>query len=606
LKPAHTRDPGSTRFPRRAVAVALIGTAVLALAGVWLVRGTVRYYTVTVRWRASVAENQRRNAEHRLSIYPAGRSDSDAPLYMLGDTTRRNVAALVNAPEIDGVTDVDLQALSATNSNERNPWAWLAIRYQWIDRVQTPDKIFRRTALVPLFAMFLVCALAASPQGRAWLTERVPRMSPTALGLFRITFAMGLAGVVQGTVRGDPAMRIGCYIFLALFAAGFASRLAFVGFVVLFTRAHLANPADHGIALPLKTLWLMILVPWGAGVSVDRWLWRRVGRPYNEAPSRWYGLAIWIPVLMLGLGYAAAAFAKIDEIGPRWITGGAVKYFFLVDELHAPVHWGRYIVRSDTLSVVFSAAAVLGESSVILAAMWPTTALLLVAGLVALGLHIGFFLFQGVWWSAWWALLPAFVPWEAIASRWAGRTSRIAAAEMSAEPRPSWSAWVAGAVLFAAVIQQPVASFLRRDYWFLLSDFPMYSNVYFASRAEMAAMEETRFQPSPIIRYQPANGPSDVIDGRFREVDRNGALSSAAQRLVRDQALSDAELAAVRGVLAQYVSRYGTSPRQVDILADTWRFDWSVADFVPRGEWRHVTTIDVVEQTLGSRSESAP
>ncbi|HYS25784.1 MAG TPA: hypothetical protein VEP46_09290, partial [Vicinamibacterales bacterium] len=40
-------------------------------------------------------------------------------------------------------------------------------------------------------------------------------------------------------------------------------------------------------------------------------------------------------------------------------------------------------------------------------------------------------------------------------------------------------------MLFTAVVQQPIASLLRAEYGVLLSDFPMYSNVYFSTRTEM-------------------------------------------------------------------------------------------------------------------------
>lgn len=188
---------------------------------------------------------------------------------------------------------------------------------------------------MPLFAICLLCALAGSKPGRAWLAHRVPPMSAEALGLFRVAFAASLALVVRGTVA-EPTSRTLCLVFLGLFAIGLAARVSFVLFVLVFTRVHLGNTDDHAVALPLKTLWLMTIVPWGAGLSLDARLGRRFGGRPDTVPSRAYGLATWIPMLMLGLAYAAAAFAKMDDVGPRWITGGAVKYFFLVDG-HQPV-----------------------------------------------------------------------------------------------------------------------------------------------------------------------------------------------------------------------------------------------------------------------------
>ena len=116
-------------------------------------------------------------------------------------------------------------------------------------------------------------------------------------------------------MQGEP-LRLACDVFLALFAIGLASSLAFAAFVLAFTLAHADNMA-HDFALPIRTLWLLILVPWGAGFSVDELCRRYFFRRFNTEPSRLYGLATWIPMLMLGLAYAAAAYAKLDELGFR-------------------------------------------------------------------------------------------------------------------------------------------------------------------------------------------------------------------------------------------------------------------------------------------------
>src|SRR5258705_4913521 len=265
------------------------------------------------------------------------------------------------------------------------------------------DRVVRDTGVVPAFAICLLIALAASKEGRGWLVRRAPVVSAEALGLFRTAFAACLWIVVTRTV-GAPFRTI-CFVLLALFATGVAARASCALFVLVFTRVHRGETDNQAVALPLKTLWLMMVVPWGAGLSVDALVRRILGWRPAPARSRAYGLAAWIPVMMLGLAYAAAAFAKIDDVGPRWITGGAVKYFFMIDGHGAPVNWGRYVARSDALSVLFSGLAVAGESSVILAAIWPTPSMVRAAGLVAVSLRLGLYLFQGGWWRAWWVLV---------------------------------------------------------------------------------------------------------------------------------------------------------------------------------------------------------
>lgn len=456
------------------------------------------------------------------------------------------------------------------------------------------DRVVRDTGVIPAFAICLLITLAASKEGRAWLVRRVPVVSAEALGLFRIAFAACLWIVVTRTV-GAP-FRTACLVLLALFAGGVAARVSFALFVLVFTRVHLGETDSHALALPLKTLWLMMIVPWGAGLSVDA-LARRVfsWRP-SPARSRAYGLAAWIPVMMLGLAYAAAAFAKIDEVGPRWITGGAVKYFFLLDGHDAPVQWGRYVARSDALSVLFSGLAVAGESAVILAAIWSTPAIVCAAGLVALSLHLGFYVFQGVWWTAWWVLLPAFLPWEPIASTL--RLSRPVREPLAA-PGIGRLSWGVGLVLLLAVLQQPVASLMRVTYGFALSDFPMYSNVYFSTREEMATVQEEHFQPPPLVRLEIPAGPGQGVT--TKAIEPGAALSDVARKLTRGEPLTDADQALMRDVVTKNVTGLGATPPRVDVLADTWKFDWSIADFVPRQQWKALATVNLAEGVVEVR-----
>ena len=154
----------------------------------------------------------------------------------------------------------------------------VALAGWWVDAsIGLPppfDRVVRDTGAVPLFAICLLIALAGSKAGRAWLADRVPPVSAAALGLFRIAFAASLSLLVRSTIN-DPTSRGLCFVFLGLFAIGLAARVSFVLFVLVFTRVHLGDAEDHAVALPLKTLWLMMIVPWGAGLSIDAWAWRR-------------------------------------------------------------------------------------------------------------------------------------------------------------------------------------------------------------------------------------------------------------------------------------------------------------------------------------------
>jgi hypothetical protein len=39
-------------------------------------------------------------------------------------------------------------------------------------------------------------------------------------------------------------------------------------------------------------------------------------------------------------------------------------------------------------------------------------------------------------------------------------------------------------------------------------------------------------------------------------------------------------------------------PPTVDVLADTWRFDWSIADFMPRHQWKTIAVVDFDKGTI--------
>jgi hypothetical protein len=70
-------------------------------------------------------------------------------------------------------------------------------------------------------------------------------------------------------------------------------------------------------------------------------------------------------------------------------------------------------------------------------------------------------------------------------------------------------------------------------------------------------------------------------------------LTDAARKIARGQPLSDVDAAGVRGAIGSYVATYGARPSRIDVLADTWKFDWSIADFVPRREWKPIATVNL-------------
>jgi len=155
-------------------------------------------------------------------------------------------------------------------------------------------------------------------------------------------------------------------------------------------------------------------------------------------------------------------------------------------------------------------------------------------------------------------------------------------------------------LLFTAVVQQPIASLLRAEYGVLLSDFPMYSNVYFSTRTEVAAFQEATFQPPSNIRFE---GPGvEEMDARVKRADPAAALPGIARKIARGEAITAADAAAVRAVTSRYIEAFGRTPPRIDVLADTWRFDWSVADFVPRQQWKAIATVSLDDGVIQVRN----
>ena len=113
-----------------------------------------------------------------------------------------------------------------------------------------------------------------------------------------------------------------------LFIAGILARLAYVVVVsMMFINVLmiLTRTGGHDWGLPIVTLIVMTIVPWNEAPPL--WQLRRSWAAYGapHLASRVYGFAVWIPGLMVGLAFAAAAYAKVGGTGLEWITNGTVR-----------------------------------------------------------------------------------------------------------------------------------------------------------------------------------------------------------------------------------------------------------------------------------------
>jgi hypothetical protein len=464
----------------------------------------------------------------------------------------------------------------------------------------------KRLPVLALFIALLAASVASFPRALgAWLGARVPPLTASALGAFRMAFgtAMMLALLRetppdaipfeaqrasswlarQDLIRqlaatpeaGELTRQLGAAA-LALFAVGLWPRGALTvaaSAITLFVGIGLNQKAMHDWGIPLITLWALTFVPWHDSVGVQSGLarWRR--RPVVPAAPRVRGLALWLPTLTLGVAFAAAAFAKLDTSGLAWITGGAVRFHFLQDAHQAPVQWGLLVAGSDPAAIGLSLAAVATEGLFWLAALTPSLLVRSVFGFAGITMMSGFFLFQGVFWPAWWALFLVFLPWPLVdrlrAARKPDTDAALATASLPA---------AASAVVVAIVAQQPIVSALRLESEPFLSDYSMYSYTWPSKRAFSEQFGE-KITYALSVEGRAPDGFHDWLRATPVFFD---ALNEAAGLSVRGVAWSDRTRAAVGAARRAYQTDFGEPLSLVDVRQLVQRFDWDKGAFDAR------------------------
>lgn len=474
----------------------------------------------------------------------------------------------------------------------------------------------KRLPVLGLFVALAAIVLVSFPQRLgAWLATRVPALSPRALGLFRLAFGVALLVALRSEaptavpwdlqrstswlarlelVRTLAASEAAVYwlwqatsILLAVFAAGLWPRVALVAAaagMTLFIGTGLTAKAMHDWGVPLLTLWMLTLVPWRDSAGIQSVIARWRGRPLRAVPATHRGMAIWIPGLTLGVALAAAAFAKLDTSGLAWVTSGAVGFHFIEDSRQAPVTWGLLVARSHIVAALLSFGAIVIEAgfwTVVLVRSEMTRAAI---GLIGLSMLCGFYLFQGVFWPAWWVLFLAFVPWSTI-DRWAGGPAgdrqpetnpqlpqRVRADGDSRSALPA----TATAAVALLVLQQPMVSALRLESEPFISDYSMYSYTW-PSRAAFdghLAEKTARYELS-------LDGSADrTIEDRIRQLPRAGdVLGDAIDRSARGEPWPDDTRSAVAAMRRTYQQQFGEPLTRVTVRTLQQRFDWQRGAF---------------------------
>ena len=536
------------RSGRAALTLALVAVC-LPFAGRML--AGPRGAEIHVRWQSSVDAATRSNLEARLHLRDGERLDADTWRYDLIDTDAENVRAIVDDANVADTHDLDRStyrlSASAVRTDRRQRFGdagiaivtvadWLALGLLAMTAVVLALPHVKRQAprvsrgLAPLLAgsrTTLATTLAAILR---FLQRGIPEIDAETAGIFRIVFGLLLMAFfwsravdsswlaatfdleIEGTfhalvidwLRSHPAIvdLVTPWLLVtgAAFTIGLFTRTTYALFVAgALVWAYVAVSLDSTHPHSTLVLALVALLPsrWGDALSVDRW--RRGGAAAPLGPlapdGRRYGYSVWVPGLVFGVGYAAAAWAKMAQ-GPRWILNGTVKYHFITDSNIAPFDWGLQLASYPRLAIAASFFAVATEALLITAAFTRSEAYRALVGLAAFGLLAGFWVFMGHFWPGWWILLIGFLPWQHI--------SRARSVGLQADPagpaeaghyvvRDHFVTAAQLAVILLVLGQQIVFSTIQVERAPMFSHYPMYSGTY-ATPADYEAARPPRYR----------------------------------------------------------------------------------------------------------------
>jgi hypothetical protein len=476
---------------------------------------------VHITW-SGVTDQARETLESRFRLSEPAPLGGERWAYVPLDPSPDTIGAIVDAAEVAATDGIDRRARRMSSSPPMSPrrGGLFATAPAWSGRAA------KTLAVVLMLVGAVLVAPAFAPVRRAWeafdvaafpaqaasaarafpgwlgraVWRGIPLSTAEAAGLFRIVFgglvlayvaarpvrpgllvppaitdAEGPYGVLVRWLSVRPAVVDGLEWWLLLTGAacvaGLVTRVSYGLFVagfLVWACVFTLQTSSHAVAAMSFALLCLLAVPWGDAWSLDAWWRRRRGLPAHTRSPVVYGYATWVPGLVLGVAFAAAAWAKIGN-GPGWILNGTVRYHFVSDLDHALVSWGPAITQYHWVAVALSASAVVIEILAVTASLSRSTWYRLAIGAASLGLLGGFALFQGVFWWLWWILTLSFLPWTSIArhpvTQPAGRrAARVPAAQMAA--------------VALLVTQQLVVTALGTEARPLLSQYDMYSASY--------------------------------------------------------------------------------------------------------------------------------
>jgi hypothetical protein len=594
---------------------------------------------IHVRWESSVDAAARSNLEARFHLRDGERLEADTWRYDLVDTDADNIRAIVDHANVADTHDLDrstyLLSASAVRTDRRQRFGDAGIVIVTVaDRLALGLLALTAVVLVfphvkrqaPQVRRGLIPLLAGSRTALAailrFLQRGIPEIDARTAGIFRIvfglllmaffwsravdsswlaaTFDLEIEGAFHALVidwlRSHPAIvdLVTPWLLVtgAAFTIGLFTRTTYALFVAgALVWAYVAVSLDSTHPHSTLVLALVALLPsrWGDALSIDRW--RRDGAAAPLEPlapdGRHYGYSVWVPGLVFGVGYAAAAWAKMAQ-GPRWILNGTVKYHFITDSSIAPFDWGLQLASYPRLAIAASFFAVATEALLITAAFTRSEAYRALVGLAAFGLLAGFWVFMGHFWPGWWILLIGFLPWQHISR---ARSVRLLADHAGPAKVGRYVLVTAAqlAVILFVLGQQIVFSTIQVERAPMFSHYPMYSGTY-ATPADYEASRPPRYRIVAATDHGSVELRCSPHEEFVREFD--AALEGSPR---------------ARASVWRALSGCGEDPqalRSVTLEGEVRTFDWQGLTFRSRAAPRRGPLCASLSDPCSSRGES--
>lgn len=562
---------------------------------------------VHIRWQPDIEDAARQDLEARFGLADGRRQDERTWRYNLRNASRDHIRALVRDPAVADTHYIDRSTYSIDSTalriarSQRFTFAGDVIvrAADWTAVTLAAVAVLLLSGRRPFPRLREAGRLAAATMTR-WLAPWIPRLDARALAGFRTALGIGFIWIAWTTnlmpvpferqqhravpdlelvhqIAASPqacnALEVAMLVAALLFTIGLWARLSYAAFAAAFflsTLVRLEFGSAHDLGLPLVTFLGWLAVPWGAG----RW-------SSAAGPSRAYGFAIWWPGLTLGVALLAAAYAKLNQSGLGWITGGAVKYHFVADSGQAHVDWGLWVASHHWAAVLFSLAAIVVEAAFIVNIFARGPAMRLAAGAVGAGLFVGLYLFQGIYWPAWIVLFLAFLPWGWLNRR---EPERVAATVSLGAP-PLRTAQVAAVALL--ICAQVYASAARIEAEPLVSNFPMYAHNYASTDQFDKAV---RWRLTRLVEAR-ADG-EDIRDAIRTLVDNDRFLLTdlAERHATEREPVTEREQRDRTLLCERYHRMIGTLPAEVTFTLERQGFDWDAGRF---SDYKQVATTPV-------------